>query len=72
MEKQITNKEILEELKRLRSDINIIKSKLTDQDTTLTLEEESIIDNAFDEYERGETVSLSNIEKARRNAQSKI
>ncbi len=65
---QITNKEILEELKKLRIDVEILKERLIDQDEMLTSEEKEIVDNAFEEYKRGETVSLQEIEKARKHA----
>ena len=65
---QITNKEILDELKKLRIDVNILKERLIDSDAVLTIEEEGILNEAFDEYKRGETVSLEEIEKSRKNA----
>lgn len=68
MEQKISNKEILEELKKLRIDINILKERLIDQDAILTVDEEKILDEALDEYNRRETVSLEEIEKTRENA----
>ena len=65
---QITNKEILEELKKLRIDVEILKERLIDQDAMLTFDEEKIVDEALEEYKRGETVSLEDIEKARKHA----
>ena len=65
---QIANKEILDELKKLRIDVNILKERLIDSDAVLTIEEEGILNEAFDEYKRGETVSLEEIEKSRKNA----
>lgn len=51
----------------------MIKESLIDSDITLTKEEEDDLDKAFEEYERGETVSLEEIEKTReKNAQSKV
>ncbi|MBS3080898.1 hypothetical protein J4221_05480 [Candidatus Pacearchaeota archaeon] len=73
MEFQIINKEILERLKRIEIDLDMIKESLIDSDITLTKEEEDDLDKAFEEYERGETVSLEEIEKTReKNAQSKV
>ena len=45
---QITNKEILEELKKLRIDVEILKERLIDQDEMLTSEEK---ERALDMYQ---------------------
>jgi len=68
MEQQTLNQQILDELKQIRIDINILKDNMVDPDTVLTPEEEEKLDEALDEYEKGETVNLEEIEKERENA----
>jgi len=68
MEQQTINQQILDELKQIRTDINIIKQSTVDPDTILTSEEENDLDNALEEYKRDEAISLEEIEKERENA----
>jgi len=72
MEQQILNKEILEELKKIRIDINILKENTIDPDTILTPEEEAIHKQGLKELENGETFTLEDIEKERKNVGLKI
>ena len=65
---QISNEKILEELKKLRIDVDILKGKI-DQDFFLTSEEEDRLDEALEEYEAGKAVSIQEIEKKRKDAQ---
>ena len=63
MEQEEINKKILEELKQLRIDINIIKDKFVNGDDDLTEEEHATLDKAMDEYERGEVISHEDLKK---------
>jgi hypothetical protein len=65
MEQQTINQEILEKLKQLQTDVNVIKENLVDPDTILTPEEEKRHEESLRELERGETFSLEDVEKAR-------
>ena len=64
----ISNKEILEKLNQLQIDVNIIKEKLDNEDTILTSEEETELEKSLREYKNGETFTLEDIRKARKNA----
>ncbi len=57
MEQQIINQEILEKLRQLQKDIELLKRNLIDEDIILTPDEEERIDEALVEYENGETIS---------------
>ena len=63
MEAQIINQEVLERLKQMQSDIDLLKKNLVDSDTILTSEEEEAVDQALEEYERGETISHEELKK---------
>ena len=65
MKQEITNKEILEQLKQIRIDINFIKENMVDVDCILTPEEEKRHEESLAELERGETFSLEDIEQER-------
>ena len=62
------NKQILEKLNQIQIDINLIKQNSINPDSILTSEEEDNLDEALEEYERGEIISLNEIEKERENA----
>jgi len=63
-----TIKDIMNEIKQLRIDVNIIKKNIADSDSILTDEEEANLNQAMEEYKNGETVSLEEIEVSRKNA----
>ncbi|MFH1359373.1 MAG: hypothetical protein ABIH37_05785 [archaeon] len=63
MEQEITNKEILEQLKQIRLDVNIIKENMIDIDCILTPKEEARHEESLAELERGETISHSELKK---------
>jgi len=65
MEQDTINNQILNELKQLRIDINIIKQNTINSDTILTDNEEKEISKALEEYEKGETFSLEDVERER-------
>ena len=52
MEQDTINNQILNELKQLRIDINIIKQNTINSDTILTDNEEKEISKALEEYEK--------------------
>ena len=66
MEPTITD--LMGEIKQLRIDVDIIKDNIVNGDGVLTAEEGVRFDQAMDEYRKGETVALEEIEVARKNA----
>ena len=63
-----TMNDLMNEIKKIRVDVNIIKKNTIDSDSILTSKEEKIHEQGLLEYERGETVSLDEIEIERKNA----
>ncbi len=68
MEQQVKNIKILEEIKKLRSDVDMLKDRLVDPDTILTAEEEERLNQSLKELERGEVFTLEDIKRDRENA----
>ena len=63
--------DLMDEIRQLRIDINLIKDNIANNDNddnVLTMEEEKRLDQAMDEYKRGEAITLEEIEVARKNA----
>ncbi|MDI6859003.1 MAG: hypothetical protein QMC85_00750 [Methanocellales archaeon] len=56
-------KEIVEELKTIREDLDYIKKHMVDVDTILTPEEEKRLEESLKEYKEGETTRLEDFEK---------
>ena len=59
----IIEKEIWEELKVIRRELEYIKEHMVDVDTVLTQEEERILDESLREFEEGEATKLDDFEK---------
>jgi len=59
----IIEKEIWEELKVIRRELEYIKEHMVDVDTVLTREEERILDESLREFEEGEATKLEDFEK---------
>jgi hypothetical protein len=58
-----STKEIMDELKRIRIDINFIKQNMVDVDTLLTPEEETNLNLGLKEFKERKTTSLDDFEK---------
>ena len=56
-------KEILEELKAIRSDLEYIKDHMVDVDTILTPKEEERLEESLRDLKEGRTTSLEEFEK---------
>ncbi|MDI6903718.1 MAG: hypothetical protein QMC77_08285 [Methanocellales archaeon] len=56
-------KEIVEELKTIREDLDYIKKHMVDVDTILTPEEEKRLEESLKEYKEGGTTRLEDFEK---------
>ncbi|MDI6639810.1 MAG: hypothetical protein QMD78_03190 [Methanocellales archaeon] len=56
-------KEIVEELKTIREDLDYIKKHMVDVDTILTPEEEKRLEESLKGYKEGETTRLEDFEK---------
>lgn len=56
-------KEIVEELRMIREDLEYIKKHMVDVDTVLTSEEEERLEESLKEYREGKTTSLEDFEK---------
>ena len=59
----IIEKEIWEELKVIRRELEYIKEHMVDVDTVLTREEERILDESLREFVEGEATKLEDFEK---------
>ena len=59
----MADSEVLAELKAIREDVEYIKEHMLDIDTILTTEEERILKESLEEYRRGETVTLDDLER---------
>ena len=60
--------DLMKEIKQLRIDINIIKENISNNNKVLTPEEEVRLNQAMNEYDNGEAITLEEIEVARKNA----
>jgi hypothetical protein len=63
MEPNSINNEILNELKQLRMDVNILKQNTLDSDTILTDEEEEILEESYENEKNGELISSEDLKK---------
>jgi hypothetical protein len=57
-------KRILEELRTIRIDIEFIKGNMLDSDILLTCNEKSRLDESIEEFKKGKSISLKDIENA--------
>jgi len=57
-------KEVIEELKMIRRDLDYIKKHMIDVDTILTIDEERRLEESLEEYKEGKTIELEDFEKA--------
>ncbi len=62
MEQQTINQQILNELKQLRVDINIIKEDLNG-DSQLTEEEEQLLDESYENEKNGALISSEDLKE---------
>ena len=58
--------DVMNELKQIRIEINVIKEKMVDTDYILTFGEEKRLNDALGELKSGETFSLGDVERERR------
>ncbi len=58
--------DVMNELKQMRVEIEIIRDTVLDPDALLTVDEEKRLDDSLRRYDKGETFSLGDIEEARR------
>ena len=58
-----TQKQLFEELKAIRKDLNYIKNNMVDRDMVLTSEEEKRLNISIEEYKKGKAISLENFKK---------
>jgi len=64
MEQVSIPKEVIEELKMIRRDLDYIKKHMVDVDTILTIDEERRLEESLEEYKEGKTIKLQDFEKA--------
>ena len=64
MEQVSIPKEVIEELKMIRRDLDYIKKHMIDVDTILTIDEERRLEESLEEYKEGKTIKLQDFEKA--------
>ena len=63
MEQELTNQKILDELKQIRIDIDIIKDNLNDEDSQLTEEEERLLEGSYEAERNNELISSDDLKK---------
>ena len=63
MEQALFNKKILEKLEKISADVEMLKERIVDPDSALTVEEEKVVEGAIEAYKKGETTSLEDFEK---------
>ena len=63
MEQVHIPKEVVEELKAIRKDLDYIKEHMVDVDTILTPAEEARLEESLKEYKEGKTTLLEDFEK---------
>ena len=63
MEQQLLNQKILEELKQIKIDINIVKNKLDNEDSILTEEEEELLEKSYESENNNELISSKDLKK---------
>ena len=63
---EVTMNDVMNELKQMRVEIEIIRDTVLDPDALLTVDEEKRLDDSLRRYDKGETFSLGDIEEARR------
>jgi len=56
-------KEILNQLKEIRIDLEFIKESMPDKDMFLTAEEEKLLEESFANEKKGELISSENLRK---------
>ena len=56
-------KQLFEELKAIRKDLDYIKSNMVDRDMILTPKEEKRLNISIEEYKKGKAISLENFKK---------
>jgi len=56
-------KQIIKELKSIKSEIDYIKENMVSADMVLNKKEKSLLNKARDEYRKGKTISLADLEK---------
>ena len=61
MENEI--KELLDEIREIRIDINFIKNNMIERDAILTSREAERLDESIEEFREGKTTSLEDFEK---------
>ena len=59
----ITVEEMAQDLKAIRKDLDFIKQQLIDPDRILSQEDKLVVAEAREEYAKGETTSLEDLEK---------
>ena len=58
MEQVSIPKEVIEELKMIRRDLDYIKKHMIDVDTILTIDEERRLEESLEEYKEGKRIKL--------------
>ena len=58
-----TTRDLMNELKQIRVDINIIKDNVNEVDSQLSEEEERLLEESYENEERGELLSSEDLKK---------
>jgi|GEM_PF-1185731 len=70
MEQASIPKEIIEELKMIRRDLDYIKKHMIDVDTILTIDEERRLEESLEEYKEGKTINF--LRRSRKETYNRI
>ncbi len=60
---QSETKQILKELKEIKTELKVIKETMPDKDMFLTIEEEKLLQESYINQKKGELVSSKNLRK---------
>jgi len=58
------SKELVEEIRAIRKDLEYIKAHMVDADSILTPEEEARLEKSLEEHRKGKTLRLEDFEKS--------
>ena len=60
---ELKSKEIIEELKEIRKGIEFLKANIPDKNMFLTIEEEKLLKESYENEKKGELISSSELKK---------
>lgn len=62
----MTETEIMSEIREIKKELTYIREHMIDTDMVLTPDEETIVKEGVEEFEKGKTVKLSDLKKGKK------